>query len=83
VIQGDPVRVMQPGDSFGEIGLLRDSERTATVVAREDGVVMVLGRDDFLGAVAADPSSIVVADAIINTRLGDLGRYQVFGDPDA
>jgi hypothetical protein len=44
---------------------------------------MVLGRDDFLGAVAADPSSIVVADAIINTRLGDLGRYQVFGDPDA
>jgi WS/DGAT/MGAT family acyltransferase len=83
LIQGDPVRTMQPGDSFGEIGLLRDSERTATVVAREDGAVMVLGRDDFLGAVAADPSSMVVADAIINTRLGDLGRYQVFGDPEA
>ena len=83
LIQGDPVRVMNPGDSFGEIALLRDSERTATVVAREDGAVMVLGRDDFLGAVAADPASMVVADAIINTRLGDLGRYQVFGDTDA
>ena len=83
LIQGDPVRTMKPGDSFGEIGLLRDSERTATVVAREDGAVMVLGRDDFLGAVAADPSSMVVADAIINTRLGDLGRYQVFGEPEA
>jgi diacylglycerol O-acyltransferase len=83
LIQGDPVRVMKPGDSFGEIALLRDSERTATVVARQDGIVMVLGRDDFLGAVAADPSSMVVADAIINTRLGDLGRYQVFGDSDA
>lgn len=83
VIQGDPVRIMGPGDSFGEIGLLRDSERTASVIAKEDGVVMVLSRDDFLGAVSADPSSMVVADAIINTRLGDLGRYQVFGDPDA
>lgn len=83
LIQGDPVRVMNPGDSFGEIALLRDSERTATVVAREDGAVMVLGREDFLGAVAADPASMVVADAIINTRLGDLGRYQVFGDPGA
>ena len=82
LIQGDPVRVMKPGDSFGEIALLRDSERTATVVAREAGTVMVLDRDDFLGAVAADPSSMVVADAIINTRLGDLGRYQVFGDAE-
>ncbi|MEX1218899.1 MAG: wax ester/triacylglycerol synthase domain-containing protein [Solirubrobacterales bacterium] len=81
VVQGEPVRTMMPGDSFGEIALLRDTERTATVVAMEGGVVMVLGREDFLGAVAADPSSMVVADAIINTRLGDLGRYQVFGDP--
>ena len=79
LVQGDPVRAMKPGDYFGEIGLLRDSERTATVVAKEAGTVMVLGRDDFLGAVASDPSSMVVADAIINTRLGDLGRYQVFG----
>lgn len=79
-VQGESVRLMVPGDSFGEIALLRDSERTATVIAREKGRVMVLGRDDFLGAVAADPSSMVVADAIINTRLGDLGRYQVLGE---
>ena len=41
---------------------------------------MALSRDEFLGAVAADPASMVVADAVINTRLGDLGRYQVFGE---
>lgn len=79
-VDGESVRKMGPGDSFGEIGLLRDTERTATVEAEKAGVVMVLRRDEFLKAVAADPASMVVADAIINTRLGDLGRYQVFNE---
>ena len=79
-VDGKSVRTMGPGDSFGEIGLLRDTERTATVEAKEAGVVMVLSREDFLGAVSADPASMVVADAIINTRIGDLGRYQVFSE---
>jgi CRP-like cAMP-binding protein len=74
---------MGPGESFGEIALLRDTERTATVTASSKGVVMVLSRDAFLEAVAADPTSMVVAEAIINTRLGDLGRYQIFGDGDS
>jgi diacylglycerol O-acyltransferase len=79
-VDGESVRSMGPGESFGEIAMLRDTERTATVEAKSDGVVMVLGRDSFLEGVAADPASMVVAEAIINTRLGDLGRYQVFGD---
>lgn len=79
-VDGKSVRSMGPGESFGEIAMLRDTERTATVEAKSDGVVMVLGRDSFLEGVAADPASMVVAEAIINTRLGDLGRYQVFGD---
>lgn len=79
-VDGKSVRTMKPGESFGEIAMLRDTERTATVEASSDGVVMVLGRDSFMEGVAADPASMVVAEAIINTRLGDLGRYQVFGD---
>ncbi len=79
-VDGESVRTMGPGESFGEIAMLRDTERTATVEASSDGVVMVLGRDSFMEGVAADPASMVVAEAIINTRLGDLGRYQVFGD---
>jgi diacylglycerol O-acyltransferase len=79
-VDGEVVRSMGPGESFGEIAMLRDTERTATVAAKTDGVVMVLGRDSFLEAVAADPASMVVAEAIINTRLGDLGRYQVFNE---
>jgi len=80
-VDGESVGRMGPGDSFGEIGLLRDSERTATVTAREAGTVMALSRELFLRAVAADPASMVVAEAIINTRLGDLGRYQALSEP--
>jgi hypothetical protein len=80
---GTTLRELGPGESFGEIALLRDTERTATVTASSTGVVMVLSRDAFLEAVAADPTSMVVAEAIINTRLGDLGRYQIFGDGDS
>ena len=80
---GKTLRELGPGESFGEIALLRDTERTATVTASSKGVVMVLSRDAFLEAVAADPTSMVVAEAIINTRLGDLGRYQIFGDGES
>ncbi len=64
--------VLGPGSSFGEIALLRDVPRTATVTARTDVLLRALERGDFLGAVTGHAASTTAADAIIARRLGDL-----------
>ena len=63
-----------PGDFFGEIALLRNVKRTATVIAREDSVVFSLKRNDFVAAVTGSPSSSAVADEVVGARLGALAR---------
>ena len=44
---GKILSAMGPGDFFGEIALLRDTPRTATVVGIEAGSLWRLGRQDF------------------------------------
>ncbi|HEX6230092.1 MAG TPA: MFS transporter [Actinomycetota bacterium] len=62
-----------PGDHFGEIALLRDVPRTATVRAAGDVELLALHRTEFLAAVRGSRAGAEAADAEVERRLAGLG----------
>jgi MFS family permease len=71
VSDGVPLRAMGPGDSFGEIALLRDVPRTASVVAVGHVEAFALDCSAFLGAVSGDKRSSSAAEEVVRERLAD------------
>lgn len=66
---GRALRTMGPGDCFGEIALLRDVPRTATVVATEDCLLQVLDRGQFLAAMTGDTELRSRTETLASVRL--------------
>jgi MFS family permease len=73
-VDGQPREPLRAGAYFGEIALLRDMPRTATVTARTDVDLLALERDEFISAVTGHPESEEAAHAVIASRLGSLRR---------
>jgi MFS family permease len=71
-VDGQRTRSLGPGEGFGEIALLRDVPRTATVTAASDVKLYALERDDFIAVVTGHADSAERADALIASRTGTL-----------
>jgi MFS family permease len=67
---GRQINELGPGDSFGEIALLRDVPRTATVTASTAVVLLALDRRHFIPAVTGHGDAYEAAELIVSSRLG-------------
>jgi MFS family permease len=71
-LNGDRRQTLRAGDYFGEIALLRDVPRTATVAALSQLDLLTIEREDFIAAVTGHPESAEAAHAVVASRLGSM-----------
>lgn len=71
---GTEVRRLGPGESFGEIALLRTVPRTATVVAVTDVELLRVGQELFVASITGHRSTDVEAEAKVSALLDEDSR---------
>ena len=72
----DSISTAHEADYFGEIALLRDVPRTATVKASVDSNLYALQRIDFLSAVTGHAAAHAAGEAIAESRLRESTAYR-------
>ena len=72
VADGTHVATLRRGDGFGEIALMYDVPRTATVRARTEVRLYALGREDFLVALTGHLPAQTLAQGLASERLAEL-----------
>ncbi len=74
VHDGAWLKTLNAGDAFGEIALLSDRPRTATILVRDTTDVLRLPRETFLEALTGSPRAQLAGDSYVAERLAELGH---------
>jgi hypothetical protein len=72
-VDGRTIDTVEPGGFFGEIALLHDVPRTATVRATRDGAVWALDQEEFLATITGLPQAESAAHAVSAERMRTQG----------
>lgn len=79
----DPVvlRVLGRGDAFGELALLTEESRSASVCARRDSELLKLARDDFASLLEQEPRFILTLTRSLGELLRDSRALEIERPP--
>ncbi|NJN64630.1 MAG: Crp/Fnr family transcriptional regulator [Acidobacteria bacterium] len=66
------LRILPAGEVFGELGLLHQGHRTATIVAGEDCGVLAIGRREFMGLLEQRPKVAIQLLGALAARIDEL-----------
>jgi MFS family permease len=69
---GRDVKLLRRGDGFGEIALIEDVPRTATVTATTDAELFSLTKEPFILALTGHAPAARAASEMVSNRLGEL-----------
>ncbi len=80
LLDGETSRILSyqgPGEFFGELALVHDNQRVATVVTIEETTVFELGKADFMSFLENSPSMVVTIMRAVAWRLRDADQKSI------
>ncbi len=69
------IKELEAGDFFGEMSLLTDEKRSATIIAEDETEVLILDRNDFAHILKRKPAIAERISKILAQRKLELGEY--------